>query len=81
MAWAGLEEVLLVEEPFTLDFDEWYDRGSPFESKADVRDRLGLKLAELRPGFVYEFRLKNLAPANAEFHPAEAYYTLRAVPE
>ena len=40
LARAGLEAIRMVEEPFTLDFDEWYDRGSPTESKADVRDRV-----------------------------------------
>jgi hypothetical protein len=42
--------------------------------------RVMLRLAELRPGFVYEFRLKNLAPGGAEFFPAEAHYTLRTIP-
>jgi hypothetical protein len=42
--------------------------------------RVTLKLAEMRPGFVYELRLKNIAPDGGEFHPAEAHYTLRAVP-
>jgi mono/diheme cytochrome c family protein len=42
--------------------------------------RVTLRLAELRPGFVYEFRLRNLALGKGEFHPAEAYYTLRVVP-
>jgi hypothetical protein len=40
-----------------------------------------LKLAEMRCGFVYDLRLKNLAPCGGEFHPAEAYYTLRVVPK
>jgi hypothetical protein len=42
---------------------------------ADGR-RATLRLAEMRPGFVYELRLKNLAPGGADFHPAEAHYTL-----
>lgn len=42
--------------------------------------RVTLKLAELRPGFVYEFRLKNLGTTEL-FHPAEAHYTLRVVPK
>jgi sugar phosphate isomerase/epimerase len=46
---------------------------------ADGR-RVALKLGELRQGFVYEFRLKNLAPDGGEFHPAEAHYTLQVVP-
>jgi hypothetical protein len=47
---------------------------------ADGR-RVTLRLAEMRPGFVYEFRLRNLAPGKGEFHPAEAHYTLRVVPK
>jgi hypothetical protein len=35
----------------------------------------------MRPGFVYELRLKNLAPGGGDFHPAEAHYTLRVVPK
>jgi mono/diheme cytochrome c family protein len=49
-------------------------------SVAEDGRRVRLRLGELRPGFVYEFRLKNLAPGGGEFHPAEAYYTLRVVP-
>jgi SAM-dependent methyltransferase len=37
---AGLVAVRLVEEPFTLDFDEWFDRGTPDATKAEVRDRI-----------------------------------------
>ena len=51
---------------------------SPRE-QAFVTDAAGL-FSELRPGFVYEFRLKNLTPGGGDFHPAEAYYTLRVVP-
>ncbi len=40
-----------------------------------------LKLAEMRLGFVYELRLKNLAPGGGNFHPAEAHYTLNVVPK
>ncbi len=40
-----------------------------------------LKLAEMRPGFVYELRLKNLAPVGGNFYPAEAHYTLNVVPK
>jgi hypothetical protein len=47
---------------------------------ADAR-RVTLKLAEMRPGFVYELRLKNLAPSGGDFFPAEAHYTLRVVPK
>ena len=43
--------------------------------------RVTLKLAEMRPGFVYELRLRNLAPGGGDFHPAEAHYTLNVVPK
>jgi len=39
-AAAGLTSIRSVEEPFTLDFDEWFDRGTPAETKAEVRRRL-----------------------------------------
>jgi hypothetical protein len=39
-----------------------------------------LRLAEMRPGFVYELRLKNLTPGGSDFYPAEAHYTLNVVP-
>lgn len=34
---AGLESVRMMEETFSLDFDEWFDRGSPQAPKDDVR--------------------------------------------
>lgn len=37
LAGAGLVGLSLVEEAFTLDFDEWFDRGTPAESKETVR--------------------------------------------
>jgi len=40
LAAAGLESIRLQEESFTLDFDEWFDRGTPGAPKADVRNRL-----------------------------------------
>ena len=39
-AAAGLLDIRLTEERFALDFDEWFDRGSPTRPKADVRARL-----------------------------------------
>lgn len=39
-ARVGLVDVRLVEEAFTLDFDEWFDRGTPSLSKDEVRTRL-----------------------------------------
>jgi SAM-dependent methyltransferase len=40
LAAAGLSEIQLREETFTLDFDEWFDRGTPALPKADVRTLL-----------------------------------------
>jgi SAM-dependent methyltransferase len=37
---AGLDAVRLVEEPFVLDFDEWFDRGTPADTKEGLRTRL-----------------------------------------
>jgi SAM-dependent methyltransferase len=37
---AGLESIRLAEEPFSLDFDEWFDRGTPALSKPEVRERI-----------------------------------------
>ncbi|MBV8677316.1 MAG: methyltransferase domain-containing protein [Planctomycetaceae bacterium] len=40
LARAGSVEIRLIEEEFTLDFDEWFDRGTPAASKASVRERI-----------------------------------------
>ncbi len=37
---AGLDDLRLAEEPFVLDFDEWYDRSTPALPKEEVRRRL-----------------------------------------
>jgi SAM-dependent methyltransferase len=37
LARAGLESIALVEERFELDFDEWFDRGTPGRAKDEVR--------------------------------------------
>jgi SAM-dependent methyltransferase len=37
---AGLIELRFIEEPLELDFDEWFDRGTPAEDKATVRQWL-----------------------------------------
>ncbi len=36
----GLVAIALAEEPVEIDFDEWFDRGSPRAPKAEVRERL-----------------------------------------
>ena len=40
LARAGLAEVRATEERFALDFDEWFDRGTPAAPKAEVRARI-----------------------------------------
>src|SRR5262249_41868389 len=40
MARAGLAGITLIEETFELDFDEWFDRGSPAAAKESVRHDL-----------------------------------------
>jgi SAM-dependent methyltransferase len=37
---AGLVTVSMAEEAFTLDFDEWFDRGTPTVPKAEVHARI-----------------------------------------
>jgi SAM-dependent methyltransferase len=37
LAAAGLERLAAVEEAFQLNFDEWFDRGTPSVSKAETR--------------------------------------------
>jgi SAM-dependent methyltransferase len=37
---AGLSDVQLAEDGFELDFDEWFDRGTPALPKAEVRARV-----------------------------------------
>jgi SAM-dependent methyltransferase len=50
-ASVGLFSIRLVEEPFTLDFNEWFDRGTPSEAKETVRDWLlnGASIRTFRP--------------------------------
>jgi SAM-dependent methyltransferase len=50
-ASAGLVDIRYVEEPFTLDFNEWFDRGTPSDTKASVRSRLlsGPVIRSFRP--------------------------------
>ena len=40
LAGSGLVDIRSVEEAFTLDFDEWFDRGTPAAPKAEVRAAL-----------------------------------------
>ena len=48
---------------------------------ADDGRRVEIQLDDPRAGYVYELHLKNLAPSDGEFFPAEAHYTLRAIPD
>ncbi|MEX0820212.1 MAG: hypothetical protein WD070_11495, partial [Pirellulaceae bacterium] len=43
--------------------------------------RVEIQIDDLREGYVYELHLKNLAPGDREFFPAEAHYTLRTIPK
>jgi hypothetical protein len=62
------------------DVDRRTEKVASVELSADRR-RVTVKLPELRAGgFVYEIQLKNLAQGEAEFFPAEAYFTLHGVP-
>lgn len=40
LAACGLVDIHIQEERFTLDFDEWFDRGTPAAPKSEVRARL-----------------------------------------
>lgn len=40
LAAVGLTHVRMVEETFTLDFDEWFDRGTPSAPKPEVRAQI-----------------------------------------
>jgi SAM-dependent methyltransferase len=42
---ADLAAVRLEEDEFTLDFDEWFDRGTPAADKSEVRRRVLLRSA------------------------------------
>jgi cytochrome c553 len=62
------------------DRDRRSEKVTGVDVSSDART-VTLKLAEMRPGFVYELRLRNLAPGGSDFFPAEAHYTLVAVPK
>jgi hypothetical protein len=47
----------------------------------DSGKRVTLTLPELRAGHSYELKLKNLTPGGGVFHPDEAHYTLRKIPQ
>ena len=61
------------------DVDKATERITKIDVAADGR-AVEIELARMREGFVYEFRLSNLAPESGMFFPDEAYYTLRKLP-
>ncbi len=78
MAHAGLENLRLVEEAFALDFDEWFDRGTPTLSKEAVRALVlegprarGFRARELRGGAVridcWRAMVRGSLPGEPEF--------------
>ncbi len=62
------------------DIDRRPEKIASIEVSEDGK-RVTLVLPELRTRHVYELRLKNLAPGGGMFHPDEAHYTLKQVPE
>lgn len=60
MASAGLTDLRLVEEPYVLDFDEWFDRGTPSEDKAAMRRLLlsGPSARGFRPRLLEDGRVR-----------------------
>jgi hypothetical protein len=62
------------------DLDRRDERITSAEVSADGK-RVTLKLPGLRARHVYELRTKNLAPGGRMFHPDEAHYTLRQIPQ
>ena len=63
-------------EPAGIDPATW-----KLTINGQVDKPLTLTLSDLRVGHVYEVRLKNLTPGGGMFHPDEAHYTLRQVPD
>jgi hypothetical protein len=62
------------------DLDRRDEKIAATEVSADGK-RVTLTLSELRTGHVYEIKLRNLAPGEGMFHPDEAHYTLRQIPQ
>jgi SAM-dependent methyltransferase len=59
-AAAGLMELRLFEESYWLDFDEWFDRGTPAQDKATVRQWLlsGISARGFRPALQEDGRVR-----------------------
>jgi cytochrome c553 len=61
------------------NLDRRSEKVAALELAPDAK-RVTLKLADLRPGFLYEFQLRPLVRGKELFHPAEAHYTLNQIP-
>jgi SAM-dependent methyltransferase len=66
LAVAGLDCVRAVEEQFILDFDEWFDRGTPSAAKESVREKL------LAGPPVRGFRFESLPDGSVRIHGCRA---------
>ena len=55
LARCGLTAIALTEDAFTLDFDEWFDRGTPADTKDSVRAALlnGPPIRGFRPTLLH----------------------------
>jgi mono/diheme cytochrome c family protein len=62
------------------DIDRREEQISTAAVSSDAK-RVTLTLEGLRAGHVYELRVKNLTPGGGTFHPDEAHYTLRKIPQ
>jgi SAM-dependent methyltransferase len=58
----GLAAIRLTEEAFTLDFDEWFDRGTPLSPKEEVRRKL------LEAGPIRGFRAEEAGEGRVTIH-------------
>ena len=60
------------------DLDRRTEKVDAAEVSNDGR-QVRVKVPDRRLGYVYEIRLKNLAPGGTEFFPSEAHYTLHVI--
>lgn len=61
------------------DIDRRPEKITSIQLSPDAK-RITLTVENLRPRHVYEFRLKNLSADGKTFHPDEAHYTLKQIP-
>jgi SAM-dependent methyltransferase len=76
LAAAGLGSIRSSEEAFTLDYDEWFDRGTPAAPKSEVRGRLiraiparGFRAVEEEDGRVTIHCLRAIIRGVKPLHP------------